>query len=120
MSNQTHWQFSGTVQAVDVRTSKTGKPFAEIVIDQPGAKYPSICVATFWGTLPAGVARGAEVIAEGYMNGREYNGKYYAGLRCTFIKAVAVQPEHAPERKADHAPADPANESSGGDSELPF
>jgi hypothetical protein len=113
LSNQTHWQFNGTVQSVDVRTSKGGKSFAEIVIDQPGAKYPSICVATFWGTLPAGVARGAEVIAEGYMNGREYNGKHYAGLRGTFLKAIVGM--------AAQSTAEPASEPASGDSEqLPF
>ena len=73
------WTSKGLLKQVTTRQSKGGKTFHELVIDQ-GGKYPAICVCTLWGTLEAN--EGDEVEAEGYMNGREYNGKYYAGLTC--------------------------------------
>ena len=90
MSNKLHWSYQGTCIKREDKQSKNGKAFHELVLDLPGAKYPSICVCTYWGDLPAGFDVGAEVYVDGYMNGREYNGKYYAGLRATNARVIAA------------------------------
>jgi len=90
VSNKLHWSYQGTCIKRTDNTSKNGKKFAELVLDLPGAKYPSICVCTYWGDLPAGFDVGAEVYADGYMNGREYNGKHYAGLRASNLRVIAA------------------------------
>jgi hypothetical protein len=74
------WTFKGMLKQATKRESKNGKTFYELVIENQGGKYPAVCVCTLWGKLEAN--EGDEVEAEGYMNGREYNGKYYAGLTC--------------------------------------
>ena len=78
------WTFKGMLKQATKRESKNGKTFYELVIENQGGKYPALCVCTLWGTLEAN--EGDEVAAEGYMNGRGYNGKYYAGLTCKTCK----------------------------------
>ena len=90
MSNKLHWSYQGTCIKRADNLSKNGKKFSELVLDLPGAKYPSICVCTYWGDLPSGFDVGAEVYADGYMTGREYNGKYYAGLRASNVRVIAA------------------------------
>ena len=76
------WTFKGMLQQVTSKKFKE-RTMHELVIVRSG-KYETVCVCTFWGTLD--VQQGDEVETEGYMNGREYNGKYYAGLTCKTCK----------------------------------
>jgi hypothetical protein len=112
--SEAHWQFSGIVVSLEPKTTGKGKPFSELVINRPDAKYPEICVCTFWGKLPDGVDRGVKVDASGYMAGREYNGKFYAGLRVTLIKPIVAA---TPQKRQDDQAAGAPQES---EQEMPF
>jgi len=107
------WRFKGIVKSFTEKTSKSGKPFTELVIASTGGKYEAICVCTLWAALDRNIDEGSEVEAEGFMNGREYNGKYYAGLTAKTVKATAAAPAAKPQASSRQAPAPD-------DSNLPF
>lgn len=94
MSNQANtWTFTGRVARIETRNTKTGKEFRNLTISQPDGQYTRLCVCTLWGGSHSnGLHEGAEVTAKGRIDGREYNGKYYAGLTATAIETHGAQP----------------------------
>jgi len=113
------WTFTGTLTHRTDAETKKGKPMVNLVLQREDKYGPVLCVATHFGPLPPDVATGATVTADGYMSGREYNGKHYAGLRATRVYL------HGHESAGSSAPADqpiarPAVQGGGEDSSLPF
>jgi hypothetical protein len=88
MSNDTptHWQFTGRVRHTDSRQTAKGKTVNTIVLESQRGDYTDVCVCDTWRALPERLAIGATVHAEGRMSGREYNGRWYAGLVATAVE----------------------------------
>jgi DNA polymerase III alpha subunit len=86
------WTFTGRVVRVETRNTKTGKGFRNLTISQPDGQYTRLCVCTLWGERGNGLHEGAEITATGRIDGREYNGKHYAGLTATAIETHGAQP----------------------------
>jgi hypothetical protein len=88
------WAFAGTVDRIEQRTTKGGKGFVNLSISQQDGQYRRLCVCTFWGRLADGVEEGAEVHATGRIDGREYQGKHYAGLTASAVQVTkaAINP----------------------------
>jgi hypothetical protein len=115
MNDTNHWQFEGEVRQVNEKTTKRGKTFHELVVSQADGEYSRLAVCTFWGKLPAGTVHGAAVRVMGRVDGREYNGKHYAGLTASDIEVLYGT---APVVTADEQPSEPDTAPAAGDGEA--
>jgi single-stranded DNA-binding protein len=115
------WTFAGTVDRIEHRkTAKSGKEFHNLSITQPDGQYQRLCVCTVWGRLADGVAEGAEVHATGRIDGREYQGKHYAGLTASAVQVTraAINPAAGTDSPfGDQPPAQPTARPSAVDAE---
>jgi hypothetical protein len=116
LSNQPDWTFRGAIAAMESKPLKSGKNMTNIVIVRRGEKWDSKCVCTMFGDLPGGVEIGAEVEAEGYMNGREYNGRPYAGLKVSHITPLVSESR----MRDEQATAGQAETTAEKTNDLPF
>jgi hypothetical protein len=115
------WTFTGTVTHREDRTTAKGKAMQNIVLSRQGTYGPELCVCAHFGDLHPDVSVGATVNADGYMSGREYNGKHYAGLRAQRLYVQGNQ-------SADEPPAQPTERPASrlsvppvaAESDLPF
>ena len=119
MSNETPaWTFAGAVIQEIAKSTSKGKAFYLLTIARQDGDWKRICVCDYWGKLPDGFQVGADVYAEGRMNGREYQGKYYAGLTATRIEVRGVEPQAQPQAEA--APTQAATPAVEVTDDLPF
>lgn len=85
-------EFRGKVIAREDKTTKGGTAFVELVIDEADEKYSNPLAVTCWGEKIPTAGVGDEVLCECFVNGREYNGRYYVQLsakRVTLAAALA-------------------------------
>jgi hypothetical protein len=94
------------------RQTPNGKTVKTIVLESPRGQYTDVCVFDTWRSLPEAVAIGATIKAEGRMSGREWNGKWYAGLVASSVEVAAVA-----EGEADGGTGEQAD---GGSETMPF
>ncbi len=107
------WRFSGEIIAIVSKVTKKNKAFHEIVASRKDGDYQRLCVCTKWGALDSDVVRGADVTMCGRIDGREYNGKHYAGLTALQIEVHGV--------RANDVPEEPKDENTAAEQEsLPF
>ena len=98
-----HRQGKGCTLTIDAGTSDRGKP--------------RLCVCDFWRTPPP---IGATVTASGDYSGREWQGKWFAGLNCQDLEADAPAPTDvrpASDQDGTQPDTSPADSI---DSEIPF
>lgn len=86
-------QFRGKVIAREDKTTKSGKAFVELVIDEADEKYSNPLSVTCWGDKTPTAGIGDEVLCECFVNGREYNGRYYVQLSAKRITLAAALAE---------------------------
>lgn len=77
------WEFNGTVIEVNERPGKD-RTYRSIVVSDGGQKWPRLCVCDLAKQLHF-PKLGDRVHVSGVVSGREWSGKYYAGLRATQI-----------------------------------
>jgi len=99
-NDQPSWTFSGAVIQHQEKQTAKGKTFHLIAAARQDGDWKRVCVCDFWGALPVGFEVGADIYAEGRMNGREYQGKYYAGLTATRIEVRGEEPKAQPQTEA--------------------
>jgi hypothetical protein len=87
--NPIHWAFTGRLRHMESRTTPNKKTVKTIVLESPRGQYTDVCVCDTWRSLPEAVAIGATIKAEGRMSGREWNGKWYAGLVANTVEVAA-------------------------------
>ena len=115
MSERTHdWEFSGELIDRTDKELSSGKTVKTLTISAKRGDYEHLCVCDYWSDPPDGLVAGATVTAAGRMNGREYNGRHYAGLTAVRLSVdvagdVAGEPATAPPNE------DTGDYSSGGD-----
>ena len=127
MTNQSNaWTFTGIVQRLETMTSKkSGKSFVNLSITQTDGQYTRLCVCTLFSRPPEGLTEGAYVTATGRIDGREYNGKHYAGLTASAVVVAGAQQEARPAepeqgRSVDRANAQMDLAAEGAEERCPF
>ena len=85
-----HWAFTGKLRHMESRTTPKGKTVHTVVLEAARGEYSDVCVFDTWRSLPEAVAIGATIKASGRMSGREWNGKWYAGLVASSVEVAAV------------------------------
>ena len=120
MSDRRHdWEFEGELIDIAAKQLSSGKTLCTLVLSAKRGEYEHRCVCDYWQDLPDGLEVGATVHAAGRMNGREWQGKHYAGLT-----AVALEVESAgdgADEPTDGPPVEDTGDYSGDDSDsVPF
>ena len=76
------FRVSGTLRLINRTTGKSGKDFIDLVIDV-GGNYPQAIPVKLFGRdadAAGSLVVGDPIEVEGEVNGREYQGKFYASL----------------------------------------
>ena len=107
-----HWAFTGLLRHMQSRQTPKGKTVHTVALEAQRGQYSDVCVFDTWRSLPEAVAIGATIKAEGRMSGREWNGKWYAGLVASSVEVAAVA-----EGEADGGTGEQAD---GGSETMPF
>jgi hypothetical protein len=112
----THCEFMGRLHAMTRRQTGNGKTVTTVVVASERGQYTDYCVADYWRAVPDGMAIGDDVALAVRMAGREWQGKWYAGLvadRLDVVRGAApVAAVAEPPAAAADAPA--------ADAGLPF
>jgi len=118
MSNtDNHWTFTGQMVEVKTKTTKNDKQMHTVVLEQQDGKYKWLGVFTFWKSLPSNMTAGDMVHAEGSIDGREWQEKFYAGLTASKLEVVG----NAAQKKPDlPPPAEPDGKKTDVDDGCPF
>jgi len=109
------WTFTGELVAITAREAK-GKTYREAVVVRRGENWDNLCVFSINEKMLIAADPGDEVTAEGYMNGREWQGRHFAGLRAS--RAEVVQVKRGPEPAQEPSGAAPAPSET--EENLPF
>ena len=128
---QHDWTFAGELVSIAPKTTKGGKDFCEIVARKTDGKYTRLCVCTHWRPLGPEISAGSEVRLSGRIDGREYNGRCYAGLTALDVEALdgagaeqetelAPGPERAEPHRSEPPHTEPASGRVADDPGLPF
>lgn len=83
-------EIKAVVKDIVTKTTKAGKTFYEVLLDEQDDTYANTIPTTWWGSnYNPDVEVGDIVNVVLYVNGREYNGKYYvqlSGKKCFILK----------------------------------
>jgi|GEM_PF-5972518 len=116
MTDRQHdWEFSGELIDRTDKELSSGKTVKTLTISAKRGDYEHLCVCDYWSDPPDGLVAGATVTAAGRMNGREYNGRHYAGLT-----AVRLDVEAAGRSGDDGADLGADDGAGDGDETVPF
>ena len=107
------WTFTGELVAITSREAK-GKTYREAVVVRRGEKWDNLCVFSINEKMLTAADPGDMVDAEGYMNGREWQGRYFSGLRASKADVVQVK------RKQERAPEPSSAGAAETENNLPF
>ena len=116
--SQNTWTFDGVIEDVSVRNLASGKSLVNIVASAADGQYKRLCVCTKFGGVASDVIKGSIVTMTGRIDGREYQGKHYAGLTCYKIEVHGVDTKDAQPPLTTNSQSE--NKLSGDDEQLPF
>lgn len=92
------WQFDGKLIAVEL--PRNDRAPHKLVIERQDGRYTQVCVCDKFKCLPEGCGEGAHVGVTLRPSGREWQGRWYAGLTVTSLTV------RAPKRRRDDQPED--------------
>jgi len=122
MNQKNNWTFEGEVGELIEKRTKKDKPFIELVLHHQDGEHERLAVCTYWHKPPDGLAQGSLVRVSGRLDGREWNGKYYAGLTAEKVEVLTDEATDRPADQPDVEAANAANDAAAEDQagEVPF